>query len=48
MMQMLKLNFLENEGEHRKCSSEDLSEVSQVSRKMHICMQTQCYPVSKQ
>lgn len=36
MMEMLRLGLLENEGEHGRCSHEDLAELSQVSRKMHM------------
>lgn len=48
MIQLLGLSLTENKGERERCSREDLAEQSQVDREMHICMQAQGYPVSKQ
>lgn len=48
MVQMLRPSLLENKGELGRCSHDNLTAVSQVERNMHTCMQTLCYPVSKQ
>lgn len=48
MVQMLRPSLLENKGELGRCSHDNLAALSQVEQKMRTCMQTQCYPVSKQ